>query len=267
MRTLLVFGLIFLISCESYSGKVPEGEKLNYQELAIPLANDPLLKDIQHKIYQAFVQGMTTQSPKALGQLAQELRQRYEQKPNNLIMYWCSYANYYECIFHLTREEKKQAEAKIDQAVQQMKDLAKKNSEDYALLAMLQSLSIQFKSSMKAPFISSSVQKHANFSLALDSLNPRAYYVMGSNDFYTPEQYGGRAKAESLLQKAIALPSQAVPNALLPSWGVEEAYALLIKFYMQEERWTDAKKVFKAARETYPNNYQINQMAAKLIDK
>ena len=143
----------------------------------------------------------------------------------------------------------------------------KKNSEDYALLAMVQSFSIQFKAGMKAPFIANKVSKNGKLAMSMDENNPRAYYVLGSSDFYTPEQYGGGKEVEQLLKKAISLPAQATVNPYLPSWGIEEAYEMLVRFYIRTERWADAKHYYKEASKSYPDNYQIGQLASQLIDK
>ena len=60
---------------------------------------------------------------------------------------------------------------------------------------------------------------------------------------------------------------QKVTNPYLPSWGREEAHETLLAFYIKTENWEKAKAHFQIANEAYPNNYRINQMAAKLVGK
>ena len=101
----------------------------------------------------------------------------------------------------------------------------------------------------------------------MDSTNLRGYYVFASNDFYTPEKYGGGQDAEKYLIKAISLPDQKIKNDYLPSWGKEESYEMLIKLYIKKEKWVLAKKYFQEGNKEYPESYTINQLASKLVGK
>lgn len=266
-KTIILSTLLCLVlSCQSE----PSVEELievaqNYEVIAA--AQEPDLEHIQRKIYQAFVHQIVNNDNSQLKSIEQSLQDQYEKNENNLILYWRSYLNFYQAIAYLQQEDKDKAEKVIDQAVEWLDEMPKKNSEDYALLAMVQSFSIQFKAGIKAPFISKKVKKNAQLAMKMDAQNLRAYYVYGSSDYYTPEQYGGGKEVEEYLKKAISLPDQTIENTYLPSWGKEDAYLLLIKFYMRKEQWDDAKQYFKEANQAYPNSYQINQLAAKLIDK
>ncbi|MFY7787441.1 MAG: hypothetical protein ACOVQA_06165, partial [Thermoflexibacteraceae bacterium] len=228
---------------------------------------DNLLNGIQQKIYNAFVQGMMTQKDDQLVAIKKELVDLYQKKNQNLIQYWRAYSAYYHAIFALKIGNKDLAEDYTDEGIDLLDEIKNKNAEDYALLGLLQNFSIQFKMGIKAPFISSSVKSNAEKAMQLDKENPRGYYVYASNDFYTPEQYGGGKEAEHYLLKAVALPAQKVQNALLPSWGKEEAYEMLIKLYIKKEKWTEAKKYFQEGIAVFPNSYSINQLASKLVGK
>jgi tetratricopeptide (TPR) repeat protein len=116
-------------------------------------------------------------------------------------------------------------------------------------------------------FISVDVKKNVDSAISLDSTNLRAWYVSASNDFHTPELYGGGKKAEKYLQKAISLPAQEIINSYLPSWGKEESYEMLIKLYIQKENWDMAKKYFQEGATAFPESYVINQLASKLVGK
>ncbi len=140
-----------------------------------------------------------------------------------------------------------------------------KDSEVLALLALMQSYYIQF-AGMDAGIISARVKENANESIKLDSNNIRGWYVLANNDYYTPKQFGGGKKAEEYLLKAISLPEQKLKSPIMPSWGKSDSYFLLISFYIDNEEMEKAKKIFIQAKELYPDNYMINQYAAKFQD-
>lgn len=225
-----------------------------------------ILKGIEKNINTAFVECIITNNSEPLQTLQTQLAALYDQKSQNIIQYWRAYLLYYQAIYHLQTNENKAAEKATDKAINLLSDLDNKNSEDYALLSLLQGFSIQFKG-MRAMFIASSVKKNAKKAIALDGANPRGYFVYGNSDFYTPEKYGGGKEVETYLLKAIALPSQAVENSYLPSWGVEEAYELLVRWYIKKEDWTAAKQYYQQGIEAYPDSYQLNQLAGKLVGK
>ena len=228
-------------------------------------AND-LLKGIQSKINQVFIQAVTSKSAAPFEPLAQELDQLRQQKANSIVSYWQAYLYYYKAIFHSTQSDEKATEAAVDYCLELLEDIAKPNSEELALMSLAKGFSLPFKPPVRAPFISRRAVKYAEAAIAADSMNLRAYFVLGSNDFYTPKRYGGGKKAEKLLLKAVSLPAQRVPNDLLPSWGKEQAYELLIRFYLREERKAEAKQYFKEATTLFPQNYQISQLGAQLVD-
>ena len=134
-------------------------------------------------------------------------------------------------------------------------------------MAYLQNFAIQFKSGLAAGIYSSKIKKNAEKALEINSENMRAYLVLGTNDFFTPERYGGGEKAEDYFVKAVNLKSQTVENPYLPSWGKNEVYLYLIRLYIKKEQYDSAKKYFKEATKHYPDDYQINQLAKQLVDK
>ncbi len=174
--------------------------------------------------------------------------------------YWKAYLRYYKGIYHLKADDKKASEQAIDRGVELLDEKTKKNSEDYALLAMLKNFNIQFAEGMKAGMLSSQVQKACKTAIKIDPNNPRAYYVMGASDFYTPEKYGGGKNTEEYLTKSISL-----PNDGPITWSREEAYELLIRHYIKKEEIEKARTTFRAATKLFPDSYQINQLAKKLI--
>ncbi len=261
-RLLFLSILLFLFSCNGNSAQVDKSQIVSYQTQFKETQSDSLLVNIQNKIYTAFVQGFISKSNAKLTSLSNELEMLYNEKNQKLILYWRSYLQYYSAIYYLNRGDRNISEKEIDKGIDWLKGMKNKNSEDYALLSLLQGFGIQFKG-MKAMFISSKIKKNANTAIALDSTNLRAYYVYASNDFYTPKKYGGGKEAEKYLLKAISLPVQKIKNAYLPSWGKKESYEMLIKLYIKQGKWDLAKKYFQEGIKRYPDSYEIKKLVGK----
>jgi len=223
------------------------------------------LEGIEKRIFDAFVESTMKSDFTSMQQLETGLKSIQQKNQQNLIWYWRSYLNYYKAIYFIKQGDKTASEKACDEAVDWLEKLKKKTSEDYAMLAMIQSFSIQFKG-QKAMFLSSKIKKNAKKAIALNPKNLRAHYVFASNDFYTPAQYGGGKQAEKFLLKAIDLPSQKVKNPYLPSWGKEEAYSLLIKHYIKAKELNNARKYFKQGLQLYPNSYGLKELATQLIE-
>ncbi len=265
MIRLLIISLLF-ISCKGNSTQMATATAVSYQKQRAHLPSDSLLMGIQQKIADAFVLSLMTKNNNELNQLSKKLELIYNQKKQPLILYWRAYLQFYSSIYYLKKGDKKMAEKEVDKGIDWLTNLKSKNSEDYALLAMLQGFAIQFKG-MKAMFISGDIKKNAKQAMAIDPTNIRGYYVYASNDFHTPKKYGGGTEAEKYLLKSIALPAQKIKNKYLPSWGKEESYELLIKIYIKQEQWDVAKKYFQEGIKAYPKSYTINQLSSKLISQ
>jgi tetratricopeptide (TPR) repeat protein len=239
---------------------------VDYRQPTEKKVKDSLLLGIEEKIYESFVQSLKLRDNTSLKKLSNSLENIQEQHPKKLSQYWQAYLKFYNSIYYLKNGERDNAEEEIDKAIDFLDKMSKKNSEDFALLARLQGFGIQFKG-FRAILISSKIKKNAQTALEIDSTNLRAYFVYASNDFYTPEKYGGGKEAEAYLLKAISLPSQKIPNKYLPSWGKEESYEMLIKLYLKKADLKSAKKYFDKGIEDYPNSHIIQQFANKLIEK
>lgn len=267
--THLLFILLLSVNFHSGNVSINQMDKTDIVILLTQFENvqsDSLLVEIQSKINNAFVKDRISQKNDALNELSIQLENLYKAKNQNLILYWRSYLQFYSSINYLAKGDTKSAENEITKGIELVQSIEKKYSEEYALLAMLQSFSIQFDYS-NAMYISEDVKKNVNSAISLDSTNLRAWYVAASNDFYTPEQYGGGKKAEKYLLKAISLPAQKIENGYLPSWGKEESYVMLITLYIQNEKWDLAKKYFQEGITAFPNSNMINQLAPKLAGK
>ena len=231
------------------------------------ILKDSILIDIQNKITLASNESFVVKNTKNLDEIEKKLDTYYKKNNNKLTLYWKSYLLYYKSIFYLTTNDKLNSEKSLDSGIDIMENITNKNSDDFALLALLRGLSIQFKAGIKAPFISNKILSYLSQALELDSTNIRVYFVQGSNDFYTPKIYGGGKIVETSLIKAISLPNQNIVNSALPSWGKEEAYEMIIRYYINNKRWENAKKYYKDANNLYPENFRINKVALQLIGK
>ena len=265
MIRLLMISLLF-VSCKGNTTQIAKAEAINYSVQIEQIKSDTILVGIQGRIYDAFVQSLLSKDNKALSELSNNLDELNKSKKQNLILYWQSYIQFYSSIYYLKKGDKEIAEQEIDKGINWLNEMKNKNSEDYALLAMLQGFGIQFKG-MKAMFVSGDIKKNLKKAIAIDTTNLRAYYVYASNDFHTPKKYGGGKETEEYLLKAISLPIQKVKNDYLPSWGKEEAFEMLIKFYIKNEKWDLAKKYYKKGIAAFPKSYTISQLATKLVGK
>lgn len=257
---------ILLISCMGNTNPKANVKIVGYTSQIEQVKQDTLLANIQNKIYKAFVQSIISKNNTQLLKLSAELEQLNKSQKQNLVLYWRSYLQFYLSIYYLKSEDEKAAEKEIDKGTEWMEDMEHKNSEDYALLSMLQGFGIQFKG-MRAMFIADDMKKNAKKAIALDTTNIRAYYVYANNDFHTPARYGGGKEAEKYLLKAISLPAQKIKNKYLPSWGKEEAYELLIRLYIKKEKWDLAKKYFQEGIKQFPDSYLLNKLASQLVGK
>jgi hypothetical protein len=131
---------------------------------------------------------------------------------------------------------------------------------------MLQGFSIQFKWA-EAERIAVDIKENIKQAIALDSTNLRAHYIFASNKFYSPNAKDSSKEVELHLLKAISLPAQSVKNSTLPSWGKEESFEMLIKFYIKNEDWGLAKKYYEEGINEFPESYTINQLTAQLAGK
>jgi len=222
------------------------------------------LAGIQDSIYKAFVHAVRNDDPARLDSIRINLEELGKQRDLNIISYWRAYCAYYKSIYFLTKKEEGNAEKLIDRHVDLLEEIENKNAEEYALLALIRSFSIRFKSFIRAPFISATVEEDLEKARQLDPENLRVTYIMASSDFYTPKVFGGGQKTETLLLKALNLPAQKINNPVLPSWGHRESYELLIQYYIREAQWDKAKILYNEAIEKYPDNYRIEAFGKEI---
>lgn len=252
----VVFSVIVTIATSIHASGI------NWSSFAGTSDNNTLY-DIQDKIETAMNNCFARNSISPLDSISQKLNAL--KSKNNVILYWESYTNYYKSIFYAKLGDKEKSKKAIKEAYITLEKMGNKGSEDYALLALIQSFYIQFTSGMAAGVLSSKITENAEKALELDSTNLRGWYVLGSNDFYTPASFGGGKKVEYYLRKAISITPKNIKNPYLPTWGREYAFELLIRYYIQNKKINEAQKYIQIAEKEYPNSYFIGEYKKLIV--
>ena len=148
----------------------------------------------------------------SIGKIIRELR-NYNTKGNNrYLSYWEAYA-YYKCAI-LSRVLKKEEDAEkfTEKAIEILESTKGKTTEDYALLGMLKNYQINFSGWLATIKLSNQAKTMAQKAIELDGDNLRAYLVLGINNYYTPELYGGKSKCEAYFNRRLGCSSAHRPG-------------------------------------------------------
>lgn len=223
---------------------------------------DSVLLNVQDKIYAAFIASFKNHNINELQKIQKSIEDLNSE--NQVVNYWIPYSKYYESIYSLKIGDRTNAKKTIDEGIDYLTKIEKKNAESYALLAHLENFSIQFTNGMSVTEVSKNALENARKALELDAKNPRAWYVMACSDYYKPKQYGGGKECEKYLFNTINSYEKQDANPQLPTWGVSDAYALLIGYYIENEDKEKAKEIFKKGIELFPHDYMISQYAEQL---
>jgi len=221
-------------------------------------------QSIQSRIMDAFLNAFVVQNNSEMISIIDELSLMYDKSHNSLFLYWKGYALYYNSIIYLKNGDKNKAHEELNKGIDALESIKTKNSEDYALLSMLHSFSCQFLKFPKVVLASRNADNYIEKALKLDENNPRAYYVLANNDYYTPEKYGGGSIVEENALKAISLPVQEINNPYLPSWGRQECFELLTNYYIKKNNMEQAKKYVDLGLAEYPDSYTLKHNKSKL---
>ncbi|OJJ17929.1 hypothetical protein BKI52_29150 [marine bacterium AO1-C] len=194
----------------------------------------------------------------SLQKIEKSLNTISDQKDTRIQNYWKAYADYKLAIACLNNKKMADGNNYNAQGIKLLKDTKRKNSEEYALLGMMTSLSISFD---RTTAMSASGEARGYYEKAakLDAKNLRAYLGKGSSDFYTPKQYGGGLIAEKLFLKALSLKDTYATAANVPTWGREEVYMMLVRFYQRENENQKALLYCKQGLKKFPYNPRLNK--------
>ena len=172
--------------------------------------------------------------------------------------YWSSYLLYHLSLCYFRNEQLEMSERVIKEAIDILEDIENKDSEVLALLALAQTFYFQYVPRQDVFLHMHKVKENLKKSMILDKNNMRAHYVNASYDYYTPEEYGGGQRSESLLLKALATPSNTSSSPFAPNWGKKEAYGLLIGYYIKKANKESASKYLSILKNRFPEYGLIN---------
>ena len=263
MKTLIILcSFLTLQTIHSYGNEQRENTAFISKAKTGKVIQDTILNNIQKKIIAASYDGFAEGSTKKLDEI-ETLLESHQTENENLKNYWIAFINYYKTIMGMKSKDKALGSKSNKKGIASLEKNKNKNADDYALLALLKGMSYPFASGMEAPGISKEIKQSIEKGIEADDKNFRIHYAQGSTDFYTPKKYGGGTKVESALSKAINLPEKNIGNSQLPTWGKEEAYDLIIRFYLRENQKDKAKSYFDKAKQLLPNSYVIKQYQSR----
>lgn len=231
-RLLFTFFLIF--SFNLIEAQVDEENKIKSPQLEIELA---------------FVTAQQEKSDKPLSIVEDAI----SLKRGSYWTYWDAYCKLYKSYFYAATKQQTKAVEMLDSGIMILEGKEKLTTEDYALLAYMQSQKLRYSTGMESGVLASKSRKNALMSVKIDADNLRGWYVLAVIDYYTPKMFGGKEKCEEYLLKAICLPPQSIDNKYLPSWGKVESYSLLLNFYLDMNDSSKFKQYFNKAIEEFPN--------------
>lgn len=215
---------------------------------------------IEKKVEDAFAKSFMLKNTSDLDKINQEIGSG----ENALTQYWSAYTLYLKSLYYQSIGSMEQVEEALKAGINKLKG-GKQSSESYALLGTMQNFSIQFVSPSKAATVAEEATSNFQQSIKLDPKNLRAYLGLGMQDYYTPTEFGGGTKVVEYLDKAISLPNQSIVNPTMPSWGKNEAYHILVSYYIKQKNSTKAKQIYKEAITKYPYDYRLLSLSKELL--
>lgn len=218
-----------------------------------------LLLNIEERIQEAQDLSFANQSDK----IAPLLAELEGSPPLEWLSYWQAYAAYQGAVYLMVSKDEKGANAYAKKGIDYLSAKQNLNTEEYALLGSILSLSITFNPG-ETIGLSSKARKNYKKALKANPDNLRALLGIGRSDFYKPKQYGGGKEVESYLLKALAAPDQVLTDAEAPTWGRDDAYYYLAAFYGRESRIDDAKLYCTKGLKEFPRHHLLSELLAKL---
>lgn len=174
--------------------------------------------------------------------------------------YWMAYGKMMQSVFYASdrkNEEKMETAAKFaEESIALLEAIKKPNSEDLALLANVMGFSIQFNPG-KGMVLGPKSGQIAEKAKKMDDNNLRAWLVLGTNDAFTPEQFGGGKKAEQYFITALTKKDKTIDLPYAPSWGKNQVYAMMAVFYKMKGRNQDAKNFLEKGLKAYPGDKML----------
>lgn len=173
--------------------------------------------------------------------------------------YWKSYLLYQQAINLMSTEQFEKAKEPLTQAIDLLEGTVPRDVEVVALLSLAAGLHLAYVPRHRIIVANNKVNRYLAEALKLDAENVRALYANAVTDYHVPEEYGGKRKAEGLLQKILAKP-RLQPSGLAPRWCGREAATLIVRLYLDESRLADARRVLAAALVEWPDDPRLRRL-------
>ena len=185
-HTIYLFFLVILIFCCSSKEQKTLASNLDLVE-NVNTINDSILYNIQKRIDSELVNSFVDNKSSNLDSIHSKLLLIKSPISN----YWQGYVLYNKALFFYGKKDEDIVKNLLEEAIEVIES-SPKSSESYALLGTVQSFKIQFMSGMKAGIMSDKAKENFEKALELDGKNLRSFLGLGSLDFYTPVEYGGK---------------------------------------------------------------------------
>lgn len=177
------------------------------------------------------------------------------QKKTSANYYWIAYNKLLQSLYYIHHKDTSEAQKQAIDGINILQSRKYLNSEGYALLSYLQCIYIRFTSGLESGVYSRKSLTNAQKSLKLNPNNSRGWYILGLLDYYTPKKLGGGSQCEKFLLKSISIKLKQT----IPSWGRKEAYSLLITYYKNNKKISQAIKLKKEALLEFPNEESFRE--------
>ena len=224
-----------------------------------------MLDRIESRIDSSFIASF--KNPKAYAGTEKSLLYGYNSEKSENIkshyLYWISYLYYKKSISAFKEADLELSKKYVENAMNYLEKIREKNSEYYSLLAYEQIFYFQFVKRQNMFIFMDKLNNSLKMAIELDRSNPRAYYVNGYYDYYTPKEYGGKKKTESFLLKAVRMKNPQRPFS--PTWGIVDSYSILIQYYIERGKKNKAKEMYQKAIEQYPKTWDIIRLQKKTL--
>lgn len=229
----------------------------------VPAAAQAPLAGIQDRIFAASSSAATTKKFDGFDRVeAQLATQPASGQAGYYRSYWLAFARYQKSLALMRAGRRDDARTALEGSIATLKMIPTKDVEVNALLGLATGLNLQF---MPRPQIVIAAQESGSYvrsSLTNPKPTLRAYYAGAIADWNTPLMYGGHMKAEALAKKAIAASDPV--SSIRPTWGRDEAIALLVRIYAAGKRTAEARALLQTGRQRFPDSLALNEVAGEI---
>ncbi len=188
-------------------------------------------------------------------------RELVQDRFNPQLKYWLAYDEYYMAKYYELRGRKDFAKRLYTRGIERLKAIRERSSEDYALLSLLQYAYFKLCNLKHNSSLAREMEANSRQALALEPKNIRANVAWGIIELAKPRVQGKVKEGEVYLLDAIEnLFEQTIESESLPSWGKEEAYEALIRYYIKVKRREEAIQYIEEFEEFYPHSLQIDRL-------